>query len=284
MIFWVTKLRITYIALKDGRGRYGNFFINRQRSLSENSSTENDFIPSDWMKSLVSDYTNTVEKLLTKNHKVIELFSQIKQCYANSVQAVKELENAILANQSTADDIEAEIVQINAEIARISKLLNDFHCGKSLPSGLTYKKLIGFKTDFEQARLDKQTQKKAASDLSSIQAEHDLFIKELQEKALQLESNFSVQIELLYKKIHKVEIKYNEQINYYWKKLCKYIQKNKLLTKNRQTIQIVEPVKQLADIASFCGSSVLTQTDLFSTERVFINTKVNQSLNIQYEV
>lgn len=284
MIFWMTKSRIRRIASKDGKGAYGRFFINRQRSLSETSSTKNDFVPSDWMKSLVSDYTNTVEKLLTKSNNVTELYTQIKQCYANSVQAAKELENAVSARQSAAADIEAEIVQIDTDIAKISKLLNDFHDGKPLPSGLTYKKLIGSKTDFEQARLAKQAQKESASDLSSVQAKHDLFMRELRENIMQLESNFSIQIDLLYKRIRRVEIKYNEQISYYWQTLCRYIQKNKLLAKNGQTIQIAEPVKQLADIASICGLSVLTQTDLFNTERVFINTEVNQSLGIQYEV
>jgi len=284
MILWMTKSQIRRIASKDGKGEYGRILINRQRSLSDTSSTESDFEPSDWMKSLVCDYTNTVEKILTKSKNVIELYTQIKQCYANSIQASKELENTVSARQTAVANIEAEIVQIDTDLARISNLLNDFHDGKSLPSGLTFKTLIGYKTNFEQLRLEKQAQKESDSDLSSIQVKHDLFMRELRENVIQLESNFSIQIDLLYKRIRRVEIKYNEQISYYWLKLCRYVQKNKLLKKNGKTIHIAEPVKQLADIASLCGSSVLNQTDLFDTERTFINTKVNQSLGIQYEV
>lgn len=283
MIFWITKSRIRRIASRDGKGEYGKILINRQRSLSGTLGTQNDFVPSDWMKSLVSDYTNTVEKLLTKRNNVIELYTKIKQCYANLIQADKELGSAVAARRSVAADIDAEVAQISTELARISGLLNDFHDGKSLPSGLTYKKLIELKTGFERARQKKQARKESASDLSSVQTEHDLVIKELRENAMQLESSFCIQIDLLYKRIHRVEIRYNEQINYYWQKLCRYIQKNKLLA-NGQTIQIAEPVRQLADIAPLCGLSVLTQTDLFHTERKFINTEVNQSLGIQYEV
>lgn len=284
MIFWITKSRIRRIASRDGKGEYGKILINHQRSLSGTLGTQNDFVPSDWMKSLVSDYTNTVEKLLTKKNNVIELYTKIKQCYANSIQAGKELGGMVAARQSAAADIEAEVAQISTELARISGLLNDFHDGKSLPSGLTYKNLIEAKTGFERARQEKQARKESASDLSSVQAEHDLLMKELRENTMQLEANFCIQIDLLYKRIHRVEIGYNEQINYYWQKLCRYIQKNKLLAKNGQTIQIAEPVRQLADIAALCGSSVLTQTDLFHAEREFINTEVNQSLGIQYEV
>lgn len=284
MISWMTKLRIRCIASKDGRGEYGTSFIYRHGLLTGAHSTKSDFVPSNWMKSLVRDYMNTTDKLLAKSNNVIELYTQIKRCYADSIQAGKELESAILARRSAAADIEAEIAQIDADIAVLTELLSNFHDGKSLPSGLTYEKIINSKTDFEKERNKKQEQKESTSDLSSVQTTHNLLLKDLRENTMQLESNFSIQVDLLYKKIRKIEIRYNEQISYYWKQLYRYIQKNKLPAQNTQTIQIAEPVKQLSDIAVLCGSSVLTQADLFSTERAFINTEVNQSLDIQYEV
>lgn len=231
MIIWIKKLQISSIALKDGKGEYGTFVINRQRSLSENSDIITDIVPSDWMKSLVSEYTNKAEKLLTGNKKVIEIYNQIKQCYANSIQAVKEMESNISARQSAIANIEAEIVQTEMEIAKLSKLLEDFYEGKSLPNGLTYKKINDAKTDFEQTCHGKQAQKESVSDLSSVQDEHDLFMKKLRENVTHLESDFSIQINLLYRKIRRLEIKYNEQISYYWQKLCKYIKKNNCIKK-----------------------------------------------------
>lgn len=299
MICWVTKLRLKRIASRDANGLYGEFLIQRQRKSEEIPAVNIDFQPSDWMKSLVGDYTNTVEKLVNNRKNIVSLFAKIRQYHARLNEANNEFDKSKLAISSQVSDIEEEIARLEAKITEISQLLNDFHEGKPLPNGLTPRKLNSSKVDLEKKRAIKQAQKESASDISSIQTEHDKLIKEFRDEVKQLEYELSKQIDLLYNKIRKIEIKYNEQISYYWMKLCVYIQNidfqynnqdsqlqinSVSVTNYNEIIQINKPVKKLKDIAYFCETDLSSKDDLFRSERTFINTIINQANDIQYEV
>ncbi len=284
MIFWITKLRIMRIALKDAKGQYGNYLIQRQMLLDKRPSAKIVFKPSGWMISRAIDYKNTTEKLYNDKKYMYELNNQIKQYCTKIIEAHKELSKNISAITSTANEISAEIVEIEKKIENTDQLLRNFNSGKPLPSGMTSHQLIRSKIELEQELFQKQAQKKSISDRSSIQAEHDELVKDFRNKVIQLESDFSLQIDLLYKKIRKVEIKYNEQISYYWKKICKYINKNRLLEEKKQTITLTERIKELTDFAESCGVNVLSQEDLFESERDHINVEINPEMDIQFKV
>lgn len=213
-----------------------------------------------------------------------ELNTDIKKYYARLLEANDELNNKILTITSTTSEISAEIAKIEKEMAKTAQLVSNFNEGKPLPNGMTSHQLMRSKMELEQKYSQKQEQKKTISDQSSIQAEHDELVKSFRDKVMQLESDFSLQTDLLYKKIRKAEIKYNEQISYYWRKLCKYIQKNKFLREKNQTITITESIKELADFAEFCGVDVLSKGDLFESDRNFMNTVINTEMGIQFKV
>lgn len=161
--------------------------------------------------------------------------------------------------------------------------------GKSLPSGLTSYKLKSSKAKYEEELCQKRAQKKSLSNISSMQKENNIRMKEYRDKVKQVEYEFNKKVDLLYKRIHKMEIKYNEQISYYWMKLCEYIQyvyfeDDKLIVKYKEFIQITEPVKRIKDIALFCGTALPSKNDLFKSERTFINTTINQDMGIEYDV
>lgn len=277
MMCWVTKLRLQRIALRDAKGLYGSFLIQRQRKLEEIPSVSIEFQLSDWTKSLISDYKNIAEKLINKRKHIVMLYAEIRRYYAKFNEATNDFNNKESSIQSSISKIEIEIAKIEEEINEISKVLSDFYEGKSLPSGLTPRKLNNNKAIFEQKLSERYAEKKSVSDISSIQTEYSKFIKEYKDKVYELESDFSKQIDLLDKRIRKIEIKYNEQINYYWKKLLEYIQK-------KRNVHINEFVICLKDIASFCGMELIVKQELFKDEREFINTTINQAMNIQYEI
>lgn len=284
MIFWITQLRIRRIAAKDAKGQYGSFLTRRQMLLNKGSSAEIVFKPSDWMISLAIDYKNTVERLCNDKKYMHELNNEIKRTYAKLLEANNELNKQITTITSIVSEISAEIAKTEGEMEKVAQLVSDFNAGKPLPNGMTPHQLMRSKMELEQKYSQKQAQKKSLSDQSFIQAEHDGLVKDFRDKVIQLESNYSLQIDLLYKKIRKVEIKYNEQISFYWEKMCKYIQKNKSLREKRQTITITDRINELADFAKFCGVDVLSQEDLFESDRNFMNTIINTEMGIQFNV
>lgn len=284
MIFWITKLRIRRIASKDATGKYGRSLIRRQMSLDKRPSAKIIFNPSDWMISKAIDYKNTTEKLFNDKKYMCELYSHIRQYHTRLNAAKKELDNKILEISSAVSDIDKEIAKVEAETAKIARLVNDFNAGKPLPNGMTSHQLMRSKIELEQKYSQKQAQKKSISEQSSIQAEYDELVKDFRNTVIQLESDFSLHIDLMYRKIRKVEIKYNEQISYYWKNLCKYIHKNKLLKEKKQTITITEHIKELTDYAESCGVDVLSQEDLFESERNHMNNEINPEMGIQFQV
>ena len=299
MICWTTKLRIKIIALRDAKGSYGKFLIRRQIKLENAPTVIIDFKPSDWMKSLVNNYTNAVEKLVNDRKRIVALYAQMRQYHARLNESNNELNNKKSAILPVVSGIDAEIASIEVKITEISQLLSDFHKGEPLPDGLTSRKLQNSKAEFEQKISQLQTQRESASNISSVQIEHDKLIGELRDKVREIESDFSEQIDLLYRRIRKTELKYNEQIIYYWQELCKCIQKINLAktnpffrvqkdakpaVNNYKSIRITEPVKQLEDIFPLCGKTYPTKEDLFKSERTFINTTINKDMGIQYEV
>lgn len=299
MICWTTKLRIKIIALRDAKGSYGKFLIRRQIKLENDPTVIIDFKPSDWMKSLVNNYTNAVEKLVNDRKRIVALYAQMRQYHARLNESNNEFNNKKSAILPVVSGIDAEIASIEVKITEISQLLSDFHKGEPLPDGLTSRKLQNSKAEFEQKISQLQTQRESASNISSVQIEHDKLIGELRDKVREMESDFSEQIDLLYRRIRKMELKYNGQIIYYWQELCKCIQKINLaktnpffqvqkaakpLVNNYKRIRITEPVKQLEDIFPLCGKTFPTKEDLFKSERTFINTTINKDMDIQYEV
>lgn len=295
MICLFFKLRIKRIALRDANGLYGNFLVFRQEKSEEIPAINIDFQSSNWMRSLVSDFTNTVDKFINERKDINVLYHKIKQCYSKFIEANNELKDKKLATSSRVSDIEAEIVEVETRIIEIAQLLSDFHDGKPLPNGLTPHKLNSSKAELEQKRFQKQAQKESVSDITSIQTVHDKLIKDYRDEVRQLEYDYSRKIDYLYKKIHRRENKYDKQIIYYWENLCEYIQNIYLKSNNQKPasesiasyskiFQIAEPVKLLRDIAPFCGKNLPTKEDLFKNERTFINTIINQSMGIQYEV
>lgn len=289
MIRWITKHRLKKIADNDANGIYGEFLIQRQIKLEDITVENIDFHPSDWMKSLVSNYKNSVEQFVNKRNDIVKLYDKIRRYYAEYSETKKEFNDKKSDILSDIADIDLEITGLEKNITDLSKLLSDFHMGKSLPSGLTSYKLKSSKAKYEEELCQKRAQKKSLSNISSMQKENNIRMKEYRDKVKQVEYEFNKKVDLLYKRIHKMEIKYNEQISYYWMKLCEYIQyvyfeDDKLIVKYKEFIQITEPVKRIKDIALFCGTALPSKNDLFKSERTFINTTINQDMGIEYDV
>lgn len=284
MIFLITKLRIKRIASKDAKGQYGSSLIRRQISLDKRPSAKIAFTPSDWMISRAIDYKNTTERLYNDQKYMCELNSQIRQYHTRLLEAKKELDKKISERISAAAEISAEIAEMEKDMAETARLTDDFNAGKPLPNGMTSSQLMRSKIELEQKYSQKKAQKKSISDQSSVKAEYDELVKNFRDKVIQLESDFSLQIDLLYKKIRKREIRYNEQICCYWKNICKYIQKNKLIRKKNQTIAITERIKGLADFSELCGVNVLSREDLFESERIFMNDTINTAMGLEFKV
>ena len=299
-MFWLNRIQLNRIAINDAKGAYGDFLINHQKATKKNPSAKIDFQPSDWMKYVAGKYTNTTERLINNNRRILKIVNRIKQCHSKFLETQKEFNNKKTAVLSQAAKIETETNKINVKIVELSQYLADFNEGKSLPSGLSLRKIKVTKEELEQKMVSLHAEKEKILDISSIQDEYERSIKTLLEEVRCLEADLSKQIDLLYNKIHKIEIHINEQIIYYWTKLCEYIQVIRLdddyrysisRTRLSQTSDMKFPfigievsIRSLNDIAPLCGTVLKTKDDLFVKERTFINSTVNKNVDLQYEV
>lgn len=302
MLCWITKLRIIYIASKDANIIYDVNNLSKELLYKNHNTSNNiEFQPTNWMTSLVDNYINTVNKLINNKKSIITLYTKIKIYYSKFKEANNEFSNKKSEIETIVSNIQADIKKIECEIDNKSKLLEEFYQGKPILYGLTPRKLINSKNDLYQKCAQKKVEMETLSDMSTIKSSHDTLTKELRNNVRQLESNFSEKIDALYRKICKIQVKYNEKSNYYCKKLSEYIQKmveydiqpskkaknNTIIEKVKyynKTIETIKSIKQSKDIASLCNKDLPSKEDLFKNERSYINTTINKDMDIYFEV
>lgn len=115
MIRWITKHRLKKIADNDANGIYGEFLIQRQIKLEDITVENIDFHPSDWMKSLVSNYKNSVEQFVNKRNDIVKLYDKIRRYYAEYSETKKEFNDK-------KSDILSDIADIDLEITGLEKI------------------------------------------------------------------------------------------------------------------------------------------------------------------
>ena len=299
MMVFYKKLQIKKTALRDAESTYGEYLLNRYRSNTEETDLS-EFLPSEWMKAIAVDYANEADRIINKQKNITLLINCIKQNYTKYNEICKAFLQKESKTEDIVSDISIEIERIERELNNIMQIFNDFNNGLPLPNGLTARRLYAVKAELEQKRSIKLMQKaEERADISAIHAEYNKTIKDIKDHTLELESAFSKEIDLLNSKIRKKEIYYNEQINYYWLKLCEYLQVvdfddsfqfsykgsgSASLSKRRESIQINESAKQIREIAPLCGIEFYTKDNLFQRDRAFINDTVNSDMDLQYQV